>query len=445
MKKQLVRLSGVIFIVFGLLLAVAHAQESGPVVMVIDADGAISPVMVSYIQRSIGQAEARHAEALVIRLNTPGGQLDFTKQIIQAIIASDVPVIVYVWPSGGFAASAGTFITLAGDAAAMAPNTSIGAASPVAMPVGLFGGGTTQLDPTEQAKVENILKADIKGLANRRGDKAIQWAQQTISEAKAATAEEALQLGVIDFIARDMNDLLNQLNGFTVNANGKEITLATRGAQVVPIEPTWLERVLGFISDPNIALLLISVGGLAITFEFFHPTGYLSGVTGAILLLIGFYGIGQLPVNYAGLLLILLAFGLFIAEFFTHTFGALTAAGVVSFIIGAMILFNTAEFAYQLPLPSIIGIPLSLAAIFGFGIRKIWQTFKRQPTTGQEGIIGAVGAVRVALEPEGMVFVWGERWRAVSDDNQPIPIGTQVKVTALDGMRLKVKRLESAG
>lgn len=411
-------------------LSLAQGRE----VLVADVEGPVTPVMQSFIERAIEEADVRNAEALVLRLNTPGGSVDITKRIIQTMIAADVPVVVYVWPPGGFAASAGTFITLAGHAAAMAPNTSIGAASPI-------DAGGQEIDETLRSKIENILVADIKGLAERRGDKAIEWAQQAITEAKAANEDEALELGVVDFVARDVDDLLAQMDGFVVEINGDERTLSTADADIDFIEATVLEDLLSVIASPQIALLLISIGGLAIVYEIINPGGYISGIIGAILLLIGLYGMGQLPVNYAGLALILLAFALFVAELFTHTFGALTTAGVVAFIAGALILFNTSEFAYDIPLPSIIGIPLSLAAIFGLGVRKVIQSRHTQPTTGQEGLIGATGVVKIPLEPRGSVFVWGERWNATSEDGQPIPAGEEVQVTAVDGFKVKVKKV----
>jgi membrane-bound serine protease (ClpP class) len=423
-----------VILILAHLLAIPVAAQGRPEVVVADVEGPVTPVMLSFIQRAIVEADARNAEALIIRLNTPGGEVNLTKQIIQAIKASDVPIVIYVWPSGGFAASAGTFITLAGHASAMAPNTSIGAASPV-------NGNGADIDETLQAKIENILVADIKELAGRRGEKAIEWAKEAITEAKAANAQEALELGVVDFIAKDLEDLLTQLDGFTVLVNGEEVTLNTGDAQTSFIEATTLEEILNVIANPTIALLLISIGSLAIVYEIINPGGYMSAIIGVILLLVGLYGVGQLPVNYAGLALILLAFILFGAELFTPTFGALTAGGIASFILGALILFNTSEFAYEIPLPSIIGIPVSLAVIIGFGFRKVVQSMRRQPITGQEGMIGAVGVVKVALEPQGSILVWGERWRAVSEDGQPVPEGERVRVTAIDGFHLKVKKV----
>jgi len=421
------------FIISHVWASTAVAQ-GGREVLVADVTGPVTPVMLSFIERAIEEADVRNAEALIIRLDTPGGSVDLTKEIIQVMIASDVPIVVYVWPPGGFAASAGTFITLAGHVAAMAPNTSIGAASPV-------NGSGGDIDETLRSKIENILIADITGLADRRGEKAIEWAKEAITEAKAANAKEALEIGVIDFIAEDLDDLLSQLDGFTVKVDSEEVTLKTGDAHISFFEATALEELLSIITHPTLALALITLGGLGILYEVIHPGTFVGGIIGVILLVIGAYGIGQLPVNYAGLALILLAFILFGAELFTPTFGTLTTLGVVSFIFGSLILFNTAEFAYQIPLPSILGIALSLAAIMGFGVRKLLQAMKFQPTTGQEGMLNAIGTVKVALDPQGSVFVWGERWQATSEDGETIEAGERVKVTQVDGMRLKVKKV----
>lgn len=427
---QFIYLTVVVFLLF----ATAALAQGNREVLVVDVTGPVTPVMLSIIEQAIAEAETSQAEVLVIRLDTPGGEVNLTRRIIQTLIAAEVPVVIYVWPPGGFAASAGTFITLAGHIAAMAPNTTIGAASPVS------GNGGT-IDDTLRSKIENTLLADIKNLTSRRGEKAVEWAQEAVTEAKAATAQEALEIGVIDFVAEDMDDLLAQLDGFKLTIQRREVTLATEDAPVRFLETTFVQELLGFITNPTIALFLISLGGLALVYELINPGGYMGGVIGLICLLIGLYGVGQLPVNYAGLALILLSFILFGAELFTPTHGALTAGGVAAFIIGGLILFNTSEFPYQLPLPSIIGIPLFIAAIFAFGMRKALQARHTKPVTGQEGLIGAVGTVKVALEPEGTVFVWGERWHATSEDNQPIPVGERVKVTAIDGFHLKVKKL----
>jgi membrane-bound serine protease (ClpP class) len=421
------------FIVLHIFATTVLAQTERAV-LVIDVEGPVTPIMLSFIERAVVEADLRNAEALVIRLNTPGGEIELTKQIVQTMIASEVPIVVYVWPPGGFAASAGTFLTLAGSVAAMAPNTSIGAASPI-------NGTGGDIDETLRAKIENILVADIKGLADRRGEPALEWVQQAITEAKAANATEALELGVIDFVAEDLDDLLAQMDGFTIQLHGETVTFATAEAPVQFLEATAIEELLSVIANPSIALLLISIGSLAIFYEIVNPGGYMSGIVGVILLLVGFYGIGQLPVNYAGLALIILAFGLFIAELFTPTYGALSAGGIAAFVLGGLILFNTNELSYQLPLSSLIGIPLFMALIFGFGLRKVMQAHDLQAITGAEGLIGARGTVKVALDPQGTILIWGERWHAVSTDGDPIAVGEPVKVIERDGFLLKVSRM----
>lgn len=410
----------------------AQAQND-PQILVADLEGPVTPIMLSFIERAIVEADLINAEALILRLDTPGGEINMTKRIIQAIIASDVPVVIYVWPPGGGAISAGTFITMSAHANAMAPNTTIGAASPV-------GGTGEDIDDTLRSKIENTLIADIKGLADRRGDDAIEWVEKAITEAKAATAQEALEIGIIDFVADDVEELIDQLDGFTVEVGGDEVTFNTADATIDFFEQTSLERLLGIITNPSIALLLISMGSLAIIYEIINPGGYMSAIVGVILLLVGFYAVGQLPVNYAGLGLILLAIVLFAAELFTPTFGALTAGGVASFIFGALILFNTSEFAYDIPLPSIIGIPVAMAGIVALGFRKVMQSMKLQPTTGQEAMIGATGTVKIPIDPKGSVLVWGERWEAVSQDGSPIDEGEQIEVTEMKGFRLKVRK-----
>lgn len=427
-------LTACLFIVGVIFLATPVAQaQGGPEILVADLEGPVTPVMLSFMERAIEEADVRNAELLILRLNTPGGEINLTKRIIQTMIASDVPVVVYVWPPGGGAISAGTFITLAAHADAMAPNTSIGAASPVS-------GGGGDIDETLKSKIENTLIADMRGLANRRGDKAVEWVESAITEAKAASAEEALEIGIIDFLAEDLDDLLDQLDGFQVEVGGDEVTIDTGDAEVVFFEQTALERLLSVLTNPSIALLLISIGSLAIIYEVINPGGYMSAIIGVILLMVGLYAVGQLPVNYAGLGLILVAFVLFVAEVFTPTFGALTAAGVAAFIFGALILFNTSEFAYDIPLPSIVGIPIGMAVIVMFGFRKVMQSMQLQPTTGQEAMVGATGTVKVALDPKGSVLVWGERWEATSADGRPIPTGEDVEVIEMDGFRLKVKK-----
>jgi membrane-bound serine protease (ClpP class) len=416
-----------VLIVSSLFISSASAQADGQV-LVMEVTGPVTPVMLSFIERGIDEAEASDAEALVMMLNTPGGDVNLTKRIIQTIVAADVPVVVYVAPRGAFAASAGTFITLAGHAAAMAPQTSIGAASPIS-------GQGEEISETLKKKEINILQADIEGLAQRRGEKAVEWAREAVSEARAATAEEALELGVIDFIAADLSDLLNQLDGFNVTVNGQQVTLNTKNAipQELPMTP--VERLLHTITNPNIAFILMTLGINGILFELSSPGGYAAGVVGAICLLLAFYALGVLDVNYTGLIFIVLAIILFIADIKAPTHGVLTVGGIVSFVLGSLILFNSPFYAVSKSL--VISVSLAMGAFFAFIVAKAVAIQRRQATTGVEGLVGAIAVARTELSPRGTVFLKGEWWQAEAEGGS-IQAGEEVQVTAVDGFRLRV-------
>jgi membrane-bound serine protease (ClpP class) len=438
MMKRNQRLSGasrvrwivyLVLIFTSLLSSVVNAQPAGQV-LVMEVTGPVTPVMLSYIERGIHEAERRNAEALVITLNTPGGDVELTKRIIQAIVASDVPVVVYVAPRGAFAASAGTFITLAGHVAAMAPNTSIGAASPV-------GNQGQEISETLKAKIVNILQADIEGLAKRRGERAVEWARQAVSEAKAATAEEALNLGVIDFIATDVPDLLRQMDGFRVTVHDREVTLHTQGAPMETLPMTAIEQFLHTITNPNIAFILMTLGINGILFELSSPGGYAAGVVGVICLLLAFYALGVLDVNYAGLLFIALAFVLFVVDIKAPTHGVLTAGGIVSFVLGSLILFNSPFYAVSRGL--VVSVALATGAFFAFVVAKAVAIQRRPPTTGVEALVGAIAVARTDLSPTGTVFLKGERWEAEAEDG-PIEAGAKVRVKSVEGFRLRVTR-----
>lgn len=416
-----------------LLSSVAGAQTEGQV-LTMEVTGPVTPVMLSYIERGIREAEGRDAEILVIMLNTPGGDVDLTKQIIQAIVVSDVPVAVYVSPRGAFAASAGTFITLAGHVAAMSPNTSIGAASPVS-------GQGEEISETLKSKIVNILQADIEGLAQRRGEKAVQWAREAVGEAKAATAEEALELGVIDFIAANLTDLLNQMDGFSVELHDREVTLHTAGLPVEELPMSPIERFLHTVTNPNIAFILMTLGINGILFELSSPGGYAAGVVGVICLLLAFYALGVLDVNYTGLLFIALAFILFVVDIKAPTHGVLTVGGIVSFILGSLILFSSPFYAVSRNL--VISVSLATGAFFAFIIAKAIAIQRRPATTGVEGLVGALAVVRADLSPKGTVFLKGELWEAEAE-NGPIQAGERVRVKSMEEFRLRVIR-ESEG
>lgn len=409
----------------------AHAQDSAPSVIVLTFSGPVTPVLERYIDTGISRALEQNAAAVVLRLDTPGGSVNVTKNITQGMLASPVPIAVYVAPAGANAGSAGTFVTLAGHVAAMAPDTSIGAASPVS-------GQGEEIGETMQAKIENILSADIENLADRRGDAATEWAIAAVREARAATAQQALELGVIDFLADSVDDLLTQMDGFVVEINGVARTLETAGAQQVPLELTAIERFLNFISDPTIASLLLSLGILGLLIEIRTPGIGVPGVVGVISLVLAFYALGQLDANFAGIALIGLAAALFVAEAFTPTFGLFAVGGIASFVFGAFLLFN--ETGYPVPWPAIITLAVLMGAATIWVGAKAMAAQRKPVITGSEALIGQTARVQEAFRAgeTGHVFVAGEIWNASLDEGE-VAAGQQVRITGRSGYTLNVR------
>ena len=397
---------------------------------VLEIEGAVTPIMISYIERGISTAEEDGAEALVIILDTPGGQVDLMNEVVQAILQARVPVVIYVYPSGAYAASAGTLITLAGHAAAMAPGTTIGAASPV-------GSQGEDLGETLEAKLKEDLKAQARALADRRGEEAVAWSESAIEEAKAATASEALEMGVIDFVATDLNDLLQQADGFAVTIQGQEVVLETAEASVEELPMNFVEQVLHTITNPTIAFILLTIGVNAILFELSSPGGYAAGIVGAVCLLLAFYALGVLPVNYTGLIFIALAFVLFVVELKAPTHGVLTAGGVVSLVAGALLLFNSP--LYRVSISAVVAVAVVTGLFFAFALAKVIQIRRKPPVTGMEGLVGREGVARTRLDPEGTVLVQGELWRSTADGGA-IERDERVTVVAVEGFALRVTR-----
>ena len=409
----------------------ASAQEDGTRrVDVLQIEGPVTPVMISYIERGIVAAEEDGSEALVVLLDTPGGQIDLMSDVVQAILDAQVPVVVYVYPRGAYAASAGTLITLSGHVAAMAPGTTIGAASPV-------GGQGEDLGETLESKVKEDLKAQARALAGRRGEEAVAWAESAIEEARAATAEEALEMNVIDFVADGVDDLLAQMDGFQVEVDGEEVTLQTADATTRDLPMTFVEQVLHLITNPTIAFILLTIGINAILFELASPGGYAAGVVGAICLLLAFYALGVLPVNYTGLIFIGLAFVLFVVDIKAPTHGVLTAGGIASLVAGALLLFNSP--LYRISLSAVVSVAVVTGLFFAFAVAKIVQIQRKPATTGREGLIGHPAQVRRPLDPDGTVFLRGELWAATSLEGT-IDLGEQVIVENAEGFRLFVRR-----
>lgn len=422
-----------------LLFTIAPARAAGDVV-VLSAEGIVSPGMANYIERAVSEANAQNASAIVLEIDTPGGMLDATTDIIKTLRTSSVPVIVYVGPAGAQAGSAGAIITLAGHASAMAPETAIGAASPI--------NATGQdIDETLYNKLTEFMTAEVRSLTEARGDEAQELAQLMITEARAVSASEALDAGLIDLIANDRADLLTQMDGRTVVLNGESATLETAGLGVISAEMSTLERFQMLLaSNTELIGLLLSIGGLAIMIELRAPGGYIAGGIGVICLGLAFYGLGQIPPNYFGLGLILVAFVLFILETQTPTFGVLTLTGAFALIGGLVLLFNTEdapEFV-RISLWSALGIGIPIFIMFG-GIAVAMARIQRsRAKTGKEGLIGARGVVRKAFKPtatgfRGTVFLNGELWNAESAE--PLPTDWPIVVESIDGFTLHITKL----
>ena len=413
-----------------------RAQSEAPLVLVMKADGPIMPIMEDYIKRGILTAEQRKAEALVIELNTPGGEITTMKSIIADIRASNVPVIIYVSPRGAWAASAGALITMSGHASAMAPETSIGAASPV-------GGSGEDLGETMKAKEMEALKAIVRTLTERRGEKATQLAESMIDHAKAVTVTEALDAGLIDFVANDTHDLLTQLDGFNLETAAGKITLHTKNANTEPLNLSFIEQLLFLLTDSNIAFLLLAIGVQAIVIEISHPGGWAAGFIGVICLTLAIYGMGLLSVNWFGFIFFIIAFVLFILDIKAPTHGALTTAGVASFIVGALVLFNspgTPEFQ-RVSVPLVIGMGIFLGLIF-FIVMMIAIRVQHNPVqTGSESLLGKAGTAKTFTGDAGQVQLESELWSAEkSAESGSISTGDAVEVVSVRGLRLIVKK-----
>ena len=431
----------VVFILLAALALIfqpAHAQSGEPLAIVMTANGPIMPPMFEYIQRGIKDAEQRNAEVLIIQLDTFGGSIDTMKSIVQVIRDSTVPVVVYVSPRGAHAASAGTLVTLAGHVAAMAPETVIGAASPV-------GGQGEDLQTTEELKVKEDTKAVARSLAERRGPTAVALAEDTIDNAKAVSSNEALDAKLIDFVVDNVDDLLEKLDGFTVQMNDGPRTLNTAHATTEPLNMRFIEQLLLFLTNPNIVFTLLSMGTFAILIEISSPGGWVAGFIGAVCVLIAVYGLGLLSVNWFGLLFLATAFVLFILDIKAPTHGALTAAGVTSFIVGGLVLFNSAgapQFQ-RVSVPLVVGMGLFIGALF-FGILLFaLRAMSRPVSMGVESIIGKAGTARMWDEASGQVQMESELWSAEAvHDSEKIGKGDTVEVVQVEGLRLKVKKIK---
>ncbi|MEW5870461.1 MAG: nodulation protein NfeD [Chloroflexota bacterium] len=416
----------------------AVAQSDAPLVMVLTFDGPVSSSMLEYVTRGLRLAEQRGAELVILQLNTPGGEVGLMNSIERTILSSPVPVVVYVAPRGAMAASAGTIITLAGHAAAMAPETIIGAASPV-------GPQGEDLEETMQAKLKAALQADARSLAQRRGEEAVKLADAMIESAKAATVQEALDANLVDFMATDIPDLLRQLDGFQVQLGSGARDLHTANAQVEYVQPTFLEQILIVLTNPNIVFLLLQIGLLAILVEITTPGGWVSGFIGVICLALGTYGLGILNVNWFGLVFLVTAFVLFLLDIKAATHGALTAAAVGSLIVGALVLFNSSSVpSFQhVSVPLVVLTSLGTGAIFFAVVVFALRAQSIPVITGRERMVGRTGRVVGEMKRTGQVQLGGEQWTAELVEGQaPLQHGERVEVVAVKGVRLVVRKVE---
>jgi membrane-bound serine protease (ClpP class) len=398
-------------------------------------DKAITPVMAEYLDRGLRLAEQRGASAVVLELDTPGGSITSMNSMVQSIRASSIPVIVYVSPRGAMAASAGTVITLAGHASAMAPETSIGAASPV-------GGGGENLPTTEETKQKEILKATVRSLASARGQAAVDLAQSTIENASAASADEALKVGLVDAQASNVSELLAKLDGHKVTTvNGPQV-LHLAGAQVENVAPSFIENLLAALTDPNIVFLLLTVGVQAILIEIASPGGWVAGFVGVVSLALAGYGLGILPVNWFGLIFIGTAFVLFLLDIKAPTHGALTAAGLGSLIIGGLVMFNspgTPAFE-RVSIPLVIVTSLVTGAAFLTVVTFAVRAQRRPVEVGTEALVGQFGRAQTRLSPRGMVHVAGELWSAeLENADESLEPEAPIEVVAVEGLHLRVR------
>ena len=408
-----------------------------PVVVTLRLEGPLTPVMLEHLKRAEQAARQLGAAAIVVGLDTPGGSTDLMTTLVEQIRASSTPIIVYVSPRGAMAGSAGTLVTLAGHAAAMAPETTIGAASPV-------GSQGEDIGATLESKIKEITKASARSLAADRPQKAVDLAQEMIDNARAVSVDEALSVGLVDAKATSVEDLLQQMDGRQVRLQDQMVTLHTAGAQTVPVDPTFMEELLTILSNPNLVFLLLAVGVQALLIEISSPGGWVAGTVGVVCILLAVYGLGVLPVNWFGLLFIGLAFVLFILDVKAPTHGALTAAGVGAFIVGALILFNSPNVPQfqRVSVPLVVGTGLSLGAIFftlvGYALRARHLPLRM----GNQTLIGQTGTVNTALNPTGTVQIGSELWTAVLvDDGPPLPRGAQVQVVGIESLQVRVTRM----
>lgn len=419
-------------------------DSSKPLVYIADVEGTINPALADYITKGIEKAERNQAAALVIRMDTPGGLVSTTKTIIKDIVNSKVPVVVYVAPSGSSASSAGALITFAADIAAMAPGTNIGAAHPVS-------GGGEDIPGTMKDKLLNDLTAYMRSIVKEKGRNQ-EWVERAIRESASATAEEALKLKAIDVTAESATDLLKQIDGRTIKKKGREITLKTAGAREEILIKGWRFQLLDVIADPNVAYLLLTLGGLCVLIELYNPGMIFPIVVGAICLILAGFALQVLPVNYVGILLLILAVVLFVLEIKITSYGLLSVAAIFCLVLGSIMLFDPGEIpaapegvpAFPSGVPMrvswsvLVPVVTLISSFFIFAVGLAARAWLRRPRTGDTGLVGEVGVATTDLDNEGRVDVHGEYWNARSDGF--IPQGERVRVVRVEGLSIVVTK-----
>jgi membrane-bound serine protease (ClpP class) len=408
-----------------------HTQEKAPVYS-IEVDGIINPATAKFITESIDQATQQGAQCLILQLDTPGGLMDSMRIIVKKILTSSIPIIVYVGPSGGRAASAGVFITMSAHIAVMAPSTHIGAAHPVTL-------GEGKESKTMSEKIVNDTVSYIKTIAKTR-NRNVDWAEKAVRKSVSVTEEEAVKLNVVDFISPNLQDLLTKIDGKVIKFDGTTRTLLTKGIQPLSMQMSWRYRLLDIISNPTIAYILLMLGIYGVFFELSNPGAILPGVVGGIFLILAFYALQMLPINFAGLALILFAIILFIAEIKVVSHGLLAVGGVISLFLGSLMLIESPTEYMRISLSVIIPAVLVSAAFFVFAVTMAIKARLTKPTTGMEGLIGEIGIATTSIAPEGKVSIHGEFWNAISDQN--IERGEKVQVIGVISLKLKVKKIE---
>jgi membrane-bound serine protease (ClpP class) len=435
LKRHIFLLLTFVFLLFIAVGMLAHSEEKEPVFF-IEVDGIINPATAKFITDSIDEATQQGGQCLIIELDTPGGLMESMRSIVKKELASTIPIVVYVAPSGARAASAGVFVTMAANIAVMAPSTHIGAAHPVTL------GAQGKEDKTMTEKIVNDTVSYIKTIAKTRG-RNVDWAEKAVTKSVSITDEEAVKLNVVNFISPDLTDLLAKIDGKVVKLDGITRTLLTKGVKPTPIQMSWRYKLLDTISNPTIAYILLMLGIYGIFFELSTPGAILPGVVGGIFLILAFYALQMLPVSFAGLALILFAIILFIAEVKVASHGLLAVGGVISLFLGSLMLIESPADYMRVSLSVVIPAVLVSAAFFIFAVSKAIKARLTKPSTGMEGLIGEMGIAATPICPEGKVSIHGEFWNVMSD--QPIDRGNRVKVVGVENLKLKVKRIEQGG